>query len=221
MRTVFLGLLGMRAVWAPLILGFLTEDFLERPPPPACRDRGAGWSSSLAASSSLMSSSDSRPSSSPSSPSPPPRLRLADAACAAASGSHFSGAFTTRPDRRGASPSWLEAGVSWSMISRASVNVGSATSAGASMRCWCKVRSRVARLMFAATGASLASLESLSCQGSACRLGGSHLWGQCLCAPVGETTVEWVQVCTMPTLPFSMYFVFNTHDSAAQDTRRL
>lgn len=104
MRTVFLGLLGIRETWAgpegcaPLILGFLLEGFLERLPP-AFRDLGAGCSSSLSLPSSLTSSSDSISSSSTSSPSCSPLLRFG-APLLVGSGAYLDGTLTTRPERR-------------------------------------------------------------------------------------------------------------------------
>lgn len=107
MRTVFLGLLGMRAIApdaagrAPLILGFLMLGFFGRVVCDAFRGFGAEWSSSLSASlaASLISSSDSAsPFSAPSSPSSSFRLRFD--ADAVGSGAYFVGALTTRPDRR-------------------------------------------------------------------------------------------------------------------------
>lgn len=112
MRTVFLGLLGMRAIVpdtagrAPLILGFLMLGFFARVVCDGFRGFGAAWSSSLAASlaASLISSSDSTsPFSAPSSPSSSFRLRFD--ADAVGSGAYFVGALTTRPDRRRAAVS--------------------------------------------------------------------------------------------------------------------
>lgn len=113
MRTVFFGLLGMRAIAPdmagrePLILGFLVLGFFARV---ACafRGLGAGWSWSLSASlaASLMSSSDATsPFSASSSPSASSSFRLRFDADAASSGAYLAGALTTRPDRRRASGS--------------------------------------------------------------------------------------------------------------------
>jgi hypothetical protein len=107
MRTVFFGLLGMRAIVpdmagrVPLILGFLVLGFFARVVCDAFRGFGAGWSSSLSASlaASLISSSDSSsPFSASSSPSSSFRLRFG--ADAIGSGAYLVGALTTRPDRR-------------------------------------------------------------------------------------------------------------------------
>lgn len=112
MRTVFLGLLGMRAIVpdtagrAPLILGFLMLGFFARVVCDGFRGFGAAWSSSMAASlaASLMSSSDTTsPFSAPSSPSSSFRLRFD--ADDVDSGAYFVGALTTRPDRRRAAVS--------------------------------------------------------------------------------------------------------------------